>query len=53
MEYENLCFAYLGYNMLNPVGGHGYAAEMYESPRTLIESVADYHNETYSSGKWY
>ena len=53
IEYEDVCFAYLGYNMLIPVGGHGYAAEMYEIPRALIESVVDYYNETYSSGKWY
>jgi hypothetical protein len=53
IEYEDACYAYLGYNMLAPVGGHGYAEEMYEIPRALIESVVGYYNETYNSGKWY
>ena len=53
IEYEDACYAYLGYNMLNPVGGHGHAEEMYEIPHTLLEAVESYYNETYNSGRWY
>ena len=53
MEYEDVCYVYLGYNMLNPVGGRGYAEEMYEIPKAVLESVKDFYNETYKSGEWY
>ncbi|MBQ7445834.1 MAG: hypothetical protein IJS71_07890 [Clostridia bacterium] len=53
MEYEDVCYAYLGYNMLNPVGGRGYAEEMYEIPQAVLKSVKDFYNETYKSGEWY